>query len=131
MSVADRYLPEWRGDYLNSPGPNWKDDWDLKLINQKRKEPFDKRFIDLMIERKQATKARDRKRVREIDRRLLAIERRKEGRAINTLYINLCKWEIDDKIKDGYTFGIERRKYKKGGKVYNGYLYRHTEASQR
>ena len=114
----------WTGDNLYNPGPNWKDSWDLKLLNQKRKEPFDERFIDLMIKRNRAVKARDRKRVNDIDRRLRATKRRKEERAINTLYRNLCKWEIDYKIKDGYTFGIERRKYKKAGKIYNGYLYR-------
>jgi hypothetical protein len=124
MAVADRYMPGWTGDNLYNPGPNWKDSWDLELLNQKRKAPFDERFIDLMIKRKRAVKAGDRKRVSEIDRRLWATERGKEERAINTLYRNLCKWEIDYKVRDGYTFGIERRNYKKASKVYNGYLYR-------
>jgi hypothetical protein len=124
VTVADRYMPDWIGDTLINPGPDWTDCWDLRLINERRKKPFNKRFIDLMIARKQAVKTRDRKKVQEIDRRLRAANYRKEVRAVNTLYRNFCKWEIDDKIKEGYTFGVERRKYKKSGKVYNGYLYR-------
>ena len=119
VAVTDRYMPDWIGDTLTNPGPDWKDSWDLMLINERRKKPFDNRFIELIIARKQAVKTRDRKRVREIDKRLRFANHRKEVRAIHTLHRNLCMWEIDYKIKEGYTFGIERRKYKKSGKVYN------------
>jgi hypothetical protein len=91
VTVADRYKPGWTGDTPTNLGPDWKDSWDPRLLNQRRKKPFDKRFIDLIIERKQAVRARDRKRVRELDRRLRVANRRKEVRAINTLYRNMCK----------------------------------------
>jgi hypothetical protein len=49
-------MPGWTGDNYYNPSLNWKDSWDLKLLNQKRKEPFDESFIDLMVKRKQAVR---------------------------------------------------------------------------
>jgi hypothetical protein len=82
VTVVDRYMPGWTGDILTNPGPDWKDSWDQRLINERRKKPFDKRFIDLIIARTQAVNARDRKSVREVDRRLRVANHRKEVRAI-------------------------------------------------
>jgi hypothetical protein len=50
-------------------------------------------------------------------------------RAINTRHKTLIHEMIDNYKKDGYTFGIERRK-SKTGKIYNGYLYRQKRISK-
>ena len=80
---------------------DWKDSWDWDRIRKIRRQ-----------------KGIGQARPENPDKFYAAIQR-----AIKTRHKTLIHEMIDNYKKDGYTFGVERRK-SKTGKVYNGYLYR-------
>jgi hypothetical protein len=80
---------------------NWRENWDWNRIKKiRKKKGIGQTRYDIS------------------DKFYRAIQR-----AIKTRHKTLIHEMIDNYKKDGYTFGVERRK-SKTGKIYNGYLYR-------